>query len=90
MLASIRRNSVLWMRRDRNEGDHRNPFLTLGFVGTVVPKNSISSGSIVLRVGLEHFLAVGTGQGCELVRIEAGMMRIYFQVTETLANLMED
>ena len=48
----------LRMARDRQDGDHRNPFLAPGFIGTVVPEDAISARGVVLRVRLEDFLAI--------------------------------
>ena len=75
---------------DRNDGDNGSSFLALGFIGAVVPKNAVSAGGVVLSVRLEHFLAIGTSQGGELVRIKAWMVWVDFQVTDGLPNLHED
>jgi len=78
------------MRRDRNDRDDGNSLLTFGFVGPVVPEYSVGSGRVVLSVGFEDLLAIGADQRSELVGIKAGMMWVYFQVTDGLANLIED
>jgi hypothetical protein len=78
------------MACDRNDGDNGSSFLALGFIGAVVPKNAVSAGGVVLSVRLEHFIAICTSQGGELVRIEAWMMWVYFQVTDGLPNLLDD
>ncbi len=77
------------MRRDGNDGDDRSSLLA-GFVGPVVPEYAISSGGVVLSIGLEDLLASCSGERSELVRTKAGMIRVYFQITESLANLRED
>src|ERR1700691_2775495 len=68
--------SLLPMRCDCNDGDDRDSFLTFDFIRAVVPKNAVSAGSIVLRVGLEHFLAMYAGQRRALVRIQAWVVLI--------------
>ena len=75
---------------DRNDGDNGSSFLALGFIGAAVPKNAVSAGGAVLSARLEHFLAIGTSQGGELVRIKAWMVWVDFQVTDSLPNLHED
>jgi len=75
---------------DRNDGDNGSSFLALGFIGTVVPKNAVSAGGVFLSVRFEHFLAIGTSQGGELVCIEAWMVWVDLQVTDGLPNLHED
>ncbi len=82
--------SLLGMGRDRNDGDNGSPFLALGFIGAVMPKNAIRAGGVILSIRFEHFLAICTIQGRELVRIKAWMARIYFQVTDSLPHLLED
>ena len=77
------------MGRDCNNGNNGSSFLALGFIWTVVPEYAVSAGGIVLRVGLEYLLAICADQGRELVRVKAGMVRAYFQVTEGLPNLLE-
>ena len=77
------------MRRDRDDGDDGNSFLALGFVRPVVPEYSVSSGRVVLSVSFEDFFAISASQGSELVGIKAGMMRVYFQITERFANLIQ-
>lgn len=78
------------MGRDRDDGDDGNSFLTLRFVGPVVPEYAVGSGRVVLRVGLEHLFASRTRERSELMRIQARVKRVYFEVTEGLANLLED
>jgi len=78
------------MGRDRNDSDHGKSFLPLDFIGAVVPKNAVSAEGVVLSVSLEHFFAVGAGQGGELVRIQAGMVGVDFQVTDSLSDLHKD
>lgn len=83
--------SLLRMGRDRDDGDNGSPFLlALGFIGAVMPKNAVRAGGVILSIRFEHFLALGTIQGRELVRIKAWMARIYFQVTDGLPHLLED
>src|ERR1039458_7443157 len=80
----------LGMGGDRNDGDQGSSFLALGFIGPVVPKNAIGAGGIVLSVRLEYLFAMGASQGGELVRIQAGMAWVEFQVTDGLPDLRED
>jgi hypothetical protein len=75
---------------DSNDGDNGNSFLALGFIGAVVPKNAVGARGVVLSIGLEHFFTIGTGQGGELVGIQAGMVWVDFEVTDGLPDLHED
>src|SRR5271168_1368165 len=78
------------MRSDGNDCDDGNSFLGFGFIGPIVPEDAVRPRSVVLGVCLEDSLAICPSQRSELVCVKAGMMRVYFQVTEGLANLLKD
>ncbi len=77
------------MACDRNDGDHGSSFLALDFVGAVVPEDAVSAGSLVLSVRLEDLLAIYARQRSEFVRMKAWMVRVYFEVSKSLANLRQ-
>jgi hypothetical protein len=64
------------MGRNGNDGDDGSAFLAGDFIGTVVPKDTVRAGSLVLRVGFEDFLAIESCQRQELMRVQAGMVRV--------------
>ena len=78
------------MGRDGKDGDDGNSLLAFHLVGAVMPEDAVGAGGVVLCVGLEDFLAMDARQRCELVRTEARMARVYFEVSESLANLREE
>ena len=76
------------MRCDGDDGDYGDTFLAPNFVGAVVPKDAISFGSIVLGVGFEHLLPVGTTERGELVRVEPRMVWIGLKKSERFIDLL--
>jgi hypothetical protein len=78
------------VRCDRNNGNDRNSLLPLGFIGAVMPKDSVGARSVVLRIGFEDLFAVRARKGGEFVCLKAWMMWVDFQVTDDLPNLLED
>jgi len=78
------------MARDRDYGDHGNSLLAPGLIGTEVPEDAVGAGSFVLSIGLEDFFAVRTHERSELVGMETRVTRIYFEITESLANLAQN
>ena len=87
---SLPHNRCLWMSRDRNHGDYRRSFPASDFIGTVMPKDAVGTGGVVLRVGLEDLLAIYARKRGELVRVKARMARVDFEKAESLANLREE
>jgi hypothetical protein len=54
-----------------------------------LPEYAVSARSVVLGIGLENLLSIQSSQRSKLLRIKTRMMRIYFQVSQGLANLLE-
>jgi len=78
------------MRCNSDDGDYGNPLFVHDFIGTVMPENPVSTGSVVLGVCLEHFFAIDAGQRGEFMRTQAFMLGVHFQVAEGLLNLLKD
>ena len=77
------------MWRNRNDRDDWDSLLSLRFVGPIVPEYAVSARGFVLGIRLEDLLSICAGKRSELVRDKARMMWVYFQVTDSLANLLE-
>jgi len=70
------------MRRDCDDCD-------LPFVRTVTPEDSVGGRSRLFRISLEYIFAVWTHQRVEFVALEAGVARIRFETSQSLANRIE-
>ena len=78
------------MAGDRNDVDDRTPLLPLDLVRAVMREDSKCAGGVVLRVGLKCLFALGAGERGRLVRLEAWMVRVDFQKSQGLANLLQE
>ena len=81
---------MLRMARDRKDGDDCNSLLSPGFIGTVMPKDSIRARGVVLGVGPKYLFADRARQQSELMRMKALMVWVDFQVADGLPNLLEE
>lgn len=80
----------LRMPSDGNDGNNGSPFLSLDFIGAVVPEDAISARGVVLGIGFEEFFAIRARERSEFVSMKARVVRIYFKVSDSLPNLIEE
>ena len=80
----------LWMAGDRNDCDDSNSLFPFNLIGAVMPEDSIGARGVVLGIGFEDLLAVRARELGEFVSMKARVVRVDFQVSESLPNLIEE
>lgn len=82
-------SDLIWMACDCKNCDRGNPRFPFSFIGAVMPEDSIRGRGVVLGVSFKEFFAARARERCELVCMKAGMVRVNFEVGDSLLNLLE-
>jgi hypothetical protein len=68
-------------------GDGDYSYHTL--LGSIIPKNSISSWRILLDRGLDNFFSGGSPEGTEFVRVQRRVPQIGFKEPQAFLNRLQ-